>query len=206
MEFTCYLRLRDLMSSPEATERVHQLRQGCRVTLENPKFDPWESGVQLMVSCQNPLAFTNWRADIETMIRVCWHAIFRSAQGRRICDTDRLVDTYQTFTLRDEVLEDELKSESKWVRQARLEWEVVQNDSDCVEFIELIVQLAWLLATKGNEWHHASYRTTRGDENEAESDHEDEAEGQSENEVEVGNSVAHEEPNEVAESGGADGR
>jgi hypothetical protein len=112
------------LESPEFVEKISKLREACKATLQNPGFDPWDPDVLLMVSIQNPLAFTNWHADIATITQACFHAICRSFRGRRILDTFYSVNGGKWLNQHDVCRKEEV------LKAAKEEWRLVQDEGE----------------------------------------------------------------------------
>jgi len=125
------------LERPEFVERIAKLQEQCKATLKNPGFDPWDPSALLMVSVENPLAYTNWHALRETLVQAIFYAACRSPRGERICDV--IYEVYYSDT--SSLNEEELKQ--KAFNAAKDDWRVVWDDGDEEDFIDMLLEMTW---------------------------------------------------------------
>jgi len=132
-----YAMIRAILELPEYTERITRLQEQCKATLENPGFNPWDPAALLLVGVENPLAYTNWHADMATLIQAIFYAICRSPRGGRICNV--LCEVY--YAEEASLNEEELKH--KAFEAAKDEWRAVQDEGDEEDFVDMLLEITW---------------------------------------------------------------
>jgi hypothetical protein len=155
-------RYRDKLQTPGFEKRLQELRVTCKETLEEPGFDPWDMAALGLEGCANPLAFTNWHADTETLFQAIVHAFYHRPRGNRIqlafCQDvkSEACKGGDGIPCRDLVFTESMKA-----------WSVVRAEDDEEDFTRFMLELSWSccvvykseMSLDGNE----SNVSTRGD-------------------------------------------